>query len=1210
MPSRSVLRFSILLAVLALSGSFAACFTPVREPDCLLDGRCECKQKSDCTLEKDCIGGFCRVIPDAGLPGDLGWPCAVDGDCRFGPCLPKGPGNGLVCSAACGVDGGSTCGKGWECKRSTTGPGFLCVPPFKALCNECVKDTDCNAQGDRCLDLDGGRFCGQDCSLVACRAGYSCRAVAFDAGVARQCVPDTNSCRCSPNAVGLERSCFTTASLGKCFGVETCQLNGSFSTCDAPLASPEVCDGRDNDCNGLTDSADPGLDTSSVVGFPDCRKGVSCTGKVSCGARPDDGGFAFLCSAPDPTEERCNGVDDDCNGTVDDGLRDALGRYSSPRACGGCNTDCYEVINGLDRDGGAGAASCVDRAGQFTCVPRRCAKGFYLFPSAADPARCEPVPETQCAPCTSTADCRVPFDVCASVGNDQGRACQQSCSPSSQRATCTGIVGAQDCCPMGSTCQSQGGSLLCVPATNSCECATSRQGFSRSCFITSGPSTCVGRQLCELTGAYSSCDTSMTTAELCDGADNDCDAIVDEGFVNTRDSGTYDTDEQCGNCQTNCKARWSPTIQHAIGGCRVDGGVGCTIVQCTSEDILGAGAPCRSSTDCPTGTCDPITSVCVRPCAMGCLGGTQCLGTSCAPTCVSDTQCQASTGNPASRCVSVDGGVRACAVNAQFSDVDREETNGCECARLPLGIDDPDVSTTYPTAGLRYVDRDCDGVDGVVANSIFVWAQSATSLGTRANPFRTIREAIAAVAGARNTILVAQGTYVEQVVLQPGLRLHGGYSSDFARRDVITFPTLIEGPQPDFSSPTFRRGTLNAQWPASAQTTIVSGFTVRGYDVTSRPASGQPAFNSYAAYVNVVGGLTLQNNHFVGGRGGDATPGLPGSGGANGGNGIDGLPARECNTPDCTNEVQPGGAGGQNIACATQTSGNPGGGADPRNNPQQYSTGAGGNGQGGSNGRYDNSFGMQLTLCKYDCVVPPNGLNGGPAQNGGAGTSAAPGQGCPSPLGGFVGDDWVAASGAPGQGGANGRGGGGGGSGGCVDNGNPSSCTVGRRVGDLGATGGGGGAGGCGGGGGLGAASGGGSFALFIVGGNNTIIGNLIDLGFGGSGGNGGAGGYGGLGGQGGRGGAQSSAAWCAGQGGLGGRGGNGGGGSGAGGGCGGSVYGIAGQVNASIAMQNTFAPTPMNAAGAGGVGGSSPAGAAFKGGDGQPGLVQQLGVF
>ncbi len=1187
-----------------------ACFKPVREPDCLLDGTCECKQKSDCSGGRDCVNGFCRLFVDAGLPGDLGWPCTQDSECVFGPCLPKGPGNGQVCSAVCGADGGFLCGRGWECKKSSTGAGSLCVPPFKALCNVCRTDSDCNAAGDLCLSLDGGSFCGQDCTTVACRPGYSCRAVAVDAGVLHQCVPDTGSCTCNPNSVGLTRSCSTSATLGTCFGVETCQPNGTFDACNAKVASPEICNGVDDDCNGLTDSADPGLDTSRVPGFPDCRKGVSCTGKWSCGPSAD-GGFAFLCSAPDPVEERCNGVDDDCNGTVDDGLRDGTGRYASPRACGGCNTDCYVALAGLDVDGGPGAAACVDQAGQLTCVPRRCAKGFHLFPSTTNPDRCEPVADTQCAPCSSNADCRVPGDVCAPVGNDQGSSCQQSCAPTSPRLGCTGVVGTQDCCPIGNVCQSQSGALVCVPATGSCECATSRQGFSRSCFVSSGATTCVGRQVCEQTGMYSVCDTSMTTAELCDGADNDCDAIVDDGFVDTRDSGTYDSDEHCGNCSTNCKARWSPSLQHAIGGCRVDGGVGCAIVQCTTDPIIGGGVACRTDGECgPSSVCDPLTALCVRPCSAGCRGGEVCLDSFCTRGCSSDGQCRAG-GNPESTCQTLDGGVRACAVSAQFNDTDRDETNGCECPKVGSGVDDPDVSSTYPAAGERYVDRDCDGVDGVAVGSIFVWAQSPVSQGTRAAPYRTISEALAAVAPTRSTILVAQGSYVEQVVLRPGVRLFGGYSPDFTRRDVITFPTLIEAPQPDFTSPSHRRGTINAEWVASsAQLTVVAGFTVRGYDVTSRPAPGAAGFNSYAVYVNVPGGLELRNNHLVGGRGGDATPGVPGPAGANGGNGVDGLAARECSTVDCANERQSGGAGGQNTTCPATTAGNAGGGVDPQRDPQDYGNGGGLNGQGGSNGRYDNTFGMQFNLCKYDCVVPPSGLNGGPASNGGQGTSAAGGLGCATALGVLMAGDWAAGVGGGGQDGSSGRGGGGGGGGGCVENTNGPMCTQGRRVGDLGATGGGGGSGGCGGSGGRGAASGGGSFALFVVAGSPLVAGNLIDLGFGGNGGNGGAGGYGGLGGQGGRGGVQNSAAWCAGQGGPGGRGGNGGGGSGGGAGCGGSVFGVAGRFNAASLTNNTFAPAPMNAAGAGGVGGSSPAGPLFKGGDGAPGLVQQTGAF
>jgi hypothetical protein len=763
---------------------------------------------------------------------------------------------------------------------------------------------------------------------------------------------------------------------------------------------------------------------------------------------------------------------------------------------------------------------------------------------------------------------------------------------------------------MGSVCQNLSGALVCTPTTNSCECAQSRVGFERSCFVSSNMATCVGRQTCEASGSYSVCDTSTTSIELCDGADNDCDGVSDDGFFNTRDSGTYDTDEQCGSCQTNCRARWSPTIQHAIGGCRVDGGVRCGIAQCTIEPIFGAGQECRTDAECGEGVCDPVQRVCLRSCSRGCLGGTQCIGTSCAAPCTNDRDCAAQGPLPMS-CQAFDGGVKVCARVVSFNDVDQDETNGCECPRVPGAIDEPDVSAKYPVAGLPYVDRDCDGIDGVAASSIFVWAQSPSSQGTRENPFRTIREALAVVSAVRNTILVAQGTYVEQVLLVPGVRLHGGYAPDFKRRDVVTFPTLIEAPQPDFADPLYRRGTVNAEWSSMPNNpTVFAGFTVRGYDVTTRAAPGQHGFSSYAVYVNNAGGLALQNNHFVGGRGGDAAPAAQGGAGASGGNGADGLMARECATPTCVNETQVGGAGGTNGACAGTTNGNAGAGVDPRNNPQQYGASGVGNGQGGSNGIYSNANGGQTNLCKYDCIVPAEGLNGRPATNGADGASGRPGAGCTMAMGGLMGADWVSAGGQPGAPGSPGRGGGGGGGGGCVRNDNSQACTVGRRVGDLGATGGGGGAGGCGGSAGSGAGSGGGSFAVFVVMGTPRVQGNLIDLGFGGTGGNGGFGGYGGLGGQGGRGGLQSSAAWCAGQGGQGGRGGNGGAGSGGGGGCGGASVGVGGRVTTSSLIDNTFAPTPMNAAGSGGLGGASPAGAAFRGGDGRGGLVQQVVVF
>ena len=296
----------------------AACFSPAREPDCLLDGTCECKTSAQCSIGKLCVNGRCYTPIDAGQPGSLGYPCTVDAECTVGPCLPKGPGNGQICTVLCNTpDAGTSCPKGWECKNE--GSRALCTPPLKALCLPCKADSECNAAGDRCLPLDGGSFCGSDCTFAACPAGFSCQSLSVGGRLAQQCVSDKGTCECSAVTVGLQRSCSKKAPLGTCFGFETCQPNGNFSGCDARTASREVCNGVDDDCNGLPDQADPARDTSGVAGFPNCSKGLACKGLFFCGPEAD-AGASFQCSAPTPMAETCNGVDDDCDGERDEGL--------------------------------------------------------------------------------------------------------------------------------------------------------------------------------------------------------------------------------------------------------------------------------------------------------------------------------------------------------------------------------------------------------------------------------------------------------------------------------------------------------------------------------------------------------------------------------------------------------------------------------------------------------------------------------------------------------------------------------------------------------------------------------------------------------------------------------------------------------------------------------------------------------------------------
>jgi hypothetical protein len=75
----------------------------------------------------------------------------------------------------------------------------------------------------------------------------------------------------------------------------------------------EACDGLDNDCDGDTD------EEWSELGQP-CRNGGCAEGLWVCAA---DGGGA-VCDGPQPAadDSTCDGVDDDCDGAIDDDIED------------------------------------------------------------------------------------------------------------------------------------------------------------------------------------------------------------------------------------------------------------------------------------------------------------------------------------------------------------------------------------------------------------------------------------------------------------------------------------------------------------------------------------------------------------------------------------------------------------------------------------------------------------------------------------------------------------------------------------------------------------------------------------------------------------------------------------------------------------------------------------------------------------------------
>jgi hypothetical protein len=74
-----------------------------------------------------------------------------------------------------------------------------------------------------------------------------------------------------------------------------------------PLAPDANCDGVDDNCNGLLD--EEFVNHNSTCGVGACAS----SGFAQC----DNGVFSDTCVAGTPTAETCNGIDDNCDGTID-----------------------------------------------------------------------------------------------------------------------------------------------------------------------------------------------------------------------------------------------------------------------------------------------------------------------------------------------------------------------------------------------------------------------------------------------------------------------------------------------------------------------------------------------------------------------------------------------------------------------------------------------------------------------------------------------------------------------------------------------------------------------------------------------------------------------------------------------------------------------------------------------------------------------------
>jgi len=128
---------------------------------------------------------------------------------------------------------------------------------------------------------------------------------------------DVNGCACSDGEISECEREGCGKGLKECLGL--CQ----WSECAPPNFGIEICDGYDNDCNGLVDEGDVchGCTPSKEV----CDdKDNDCDHLVD-----EDNVCGTEC---EPSEEVCDGADNNCNGTIDEGCSCVEG--SPQRVCG------------------------------------------------------------------------------------------------------------------------------------------------------------------------------------------------------------------------------------------------------------------------------------------------------------------------------------------------------------------------------------------------------------------------------------------------------------------------------------------------------------------------------------------------------------------------------------------------------------------------------------------------------------------------------------------------------------------------------------------------------------------------------------------------------------------------------------------------------------------------------------------------------------
>ncbi len=549
-----------------------------------------CNEKDDdCDGETDNgfdVGSACDGI-DADSCPDGNWQCALDGTrtCVDGPEVGVEICDGIDndCNGGtdegCDDDGDDYCDADMRCVAGGGQAPAICIhgcgdcdddaidvnPGAVEKCNDI--DDDCGAGKDEGPGIDEG--CDDDndgwCDFAMACSGnpLTCAAGCGDCddlvvsvfpGASELCNGRDDNCNLAiiggvvsgvDESFALGLAC--SSGVGECAesGHTVCAPGGAGTTCDATPGTgiSETCNGLDDDCDGFLDDG-LGLGEACSVGVGEClNPGIKVcqSGAVGCSATADPAGV-----------ELCNGLDDDCNGVTDNGFEvgaacdgddaDACldGSWqcvqSGVRACVDGPEVGVEICDSLDNDcDGNVDEGCDDDGDDFCDAGMRCVAGGGQTPTTCMHG---------CGDCDDAAFAVKPtaIEACNGVDEDCDGAIDDGCDDDDDgwcdfSMACSGTplvcgFGCGDCKDLVANVFPTGPER-CNGADDNCNNQID-EGFTLGATCSNGVGACArpGHTICAPGGAGTTCDATPGTGvgESCNGLDDDCDGFTDDGL--------------------------------------------------------------------------------------------------------------------------------------------------------------------------------------------------------------------------------------------------------------------------------------------------------------------------------------------------------------------------------------------------------------------------------------------------------------------------------------------------------------------------------------------------------------------------------------------------------------------------------------------------------------------------------------------------------